>query len=59
MPLAKGSSQKVIGSNIREMQAAGHPHNQAVAAALNTAGYKRKTETRKPEKNTYRKASSR
>jgi hypothetical protein len=37
MPLAKGHSQKVISHNISEMVQAGHPHDQAVAAALNTA----------------------
>ena len=37
MPLHKGKSQKVISENIREMEEAGHPHNQAIAAALNTA----------------------
>lgn len=37
MPLEKGKSQKVIGKNIEEMQEAGHPHKQAVAAALNQA----------------------
>lgn len=37
MPLAKGSSQNTISSNIREMVASGHPQTQAVAAALNTA----------------------
>lgn len=37
MPLHKGSSRTVISQNIREMLAAGHPQNQAVAAALHTA----------------------
>jgi hypothetical protein len=37
MPLHKGKSKKIIGENISEMQASGHPHAQAVAAALNEA----------------------
>lgn len=37
MPLTKSGSKKAIKSNIEEMQKAGHPHDQAVAAALNTA----------------------
>jgi len=37
MPLKKGSSQRVISENIKEMQEHGHPHDQAVAAALSTA----------------------
>lgn len=37
MPLAKGSSRAVISHNIHDMQAAGHPHDQAVAAALRQA----------------------
>lgn len=37
MPLEHGHSQKTISRNIREMQANGHPHDQAVAAALETA----------------------
>ncbi|MGH8266647.1 MAG: hypothetical protein ACRETH_06205 [Steroidobacteraceae bacterium] len=42
MPLEAGSSQTVISRNIGEMQKAGHPHDQAVAAALRNAGKKRK-----------------
>jgi hypothetical protein len=38
MPLEKGSSRAVIGRNIAEMEKSGHPHKQAVAAALNNAG---------------------
>src|SRR5258708_23087947 len=37
MPLSPGSSREVIGRNIREMVAAGHPQNQAVAASLSNA----------------------
>jgi hypothetical protein len=42
MPLRAGKSRKVISENIREMIAAGHPQNQAVAASLRKAGAKRK-----------------
>lgn len=42
MPLKKGKSRKVISENIREMIASGHPQDQAVAAALHTAGVARK-----------------
>lgn len=38
MPLKKGSSNKVISENIRELIEAGHPQNQAVAIALRMAG---------------------
>lgn len=37
MPLSKGKSQKTISKNIAEMIDAGHPRDQAVAAALSTA----------------------
>ncbi len=37
MPLTPGKSKKVISKNIEEMQASGHPHNVAVAAALHNA----------------------
>ena len=42
MPLKPGSDQATISQNISEMRAAGHPQDQAVAAALNNA---RKTKT--------------
>ena len=38
MPLEAGSSQKVIGRNIKEMEASGHSRKQSIAAALNNAG---------------------
>lgn len=43
MPLKKGKSKKVVSENIKEMIEAGHPQDQAVAAALRQAkGKKRK-----------------
>lgn len=52
MPLMKGSSQEVIDSNIAEMRRAGHPEDQAIAAAYNNAGKgrKKKSKNRKPLK---------
>lgn len=46
MPLQRGTSRTVISHNIEEMQASGHPHNQAVAAALSTA----RRSARRPKK---------
>ena len=42
MPLKPGKSDKVISKNIRELKASGKPQRQAVAAALNKAGKKKK-----------------
>lgn len=42
MPLKAGKGKKTIEHNIREMIHSGHPTNQAVAAALAKAHYKRK-----------------
>ncbi len=38
MPLAPGSDSKTVSANIAEMVKAGHPQDQAVAAALRNAG---------------------
>jgi hypothetical protein len=43
MPLAHGKSQATISKNISEMVHSGHPHDQAVAAALNIARSKKAT----------------
>ena len=47
MPLEKGKSKKVIGHNIKEMEASGHPKKQSIAAALNQA---RKSGAKIPKK---------
>lgn len=38
MPLKKGSSDKVVSRNIRELVNSGRPQKQAVAIAMRTAG---------------------
>ena len=52
MPLSKGKSRKIIGKNISEMEASGHPRKQSIAAALNTA---RKSGAKIPKKKAKKK----
>lgn len=47
MPLKKGHDKETIAHNVREMVKAGHPHKQAVAAALDEAGKSRRAKKRK------------
>ena len=49
MPLEKGSSQETIGHNIAEMRKAGHPEDQAVAAAEREARDDEFSPERSPE----------
>ncbi len=47
MPLKPGKSEKTIGHNIKEMTKAGHPRDQAIAAAMRKAGKSRGKKTGK------------
>jgi hypothetical protein len=47
MPLKKGYGPKTVSTNIREMIKSGHPKEQAIAAALETA---RRSKKKKPKK---------
>ncbi len=49
MPLEKGSSQEVIDRNIAEMIHAGHPKDQAIAAAYAEAGKSRNNDGNVPK----------
>jgi len=49
-PLRRGSSQKIVSSNIRELMHSGRPQKQAVAIALKKAGMSRKNNP-EPENN--------
>lgn len=42
MPLLPGNDREIIAHNVREMLQAGHPEDQAVAAALHNAGLSNK-----------------
>ena len=42
MPLKSGKSKAIVAQNIHEMVQAGYPVKRAVAAALRTAGVKKK-----------------
>lgn len=42
MPLKKGSSKKVVSSNIKKLRDEGYPEKQAIAIAMNKAGKRKK-----------------
>lgn len=46
MPLAHGSSRKVVSANISELVHSGRPQKQAIAIAMSKAGRSRKRKPR-------------
>lgn len=57
MPLKKGKSKEIRDKNIREMIAAGHPQDQAIAAAYDVQKESKKKAIAKRRKSRYTKAS--
>lgn len=53
MPLEKGSSREVVSRNIREMMRAGHPQEQAIAAAMRSAGKSYRKDDAAPNTNAF------
>lgn len=54
MPLQQGNSRAVISKNISEMEHSGHPHDQAIAAALSNARRGKKRKKKRKHKRTVR-----
>jgi hypothetical protein len=50
MPLNKSGSKKAVGENIKKEEAAGKPHKQAVAIALETQRQAKKGKSKNKDK---------